>query len=123
MESETKKTIADSEQRRAQAILQEDYPTFLNLAHRDLRYVHSSGAIDSLESYITNCKSGFYQYQRMELPIDEIVIAGGTAVVYGRMEATVLVSGKVKYLDYPSISIWTFTNKEGWKFLSFSPRA
>lgn len=114
--------ILKLERQRANAVMNQDFETFEKLSHPDLRYIHSTGTVDSLRSYVNSCRKGVYFYKEIRLPVDEIIVTGNTAVVFGRMEASILVDGRPKELDYPSIAVWA--REQGrWRFLAFTPRA
>lgn len=117
-----KDQILDLEQQRVQAILEKDFDAFIQLSHPDLRYIHSSGVTDTRESYVESCRAGQYEYQQIQLPVDEVLVAGDTAVVLGQMKASLSVNGSPKELDYHSIAVWTRVDGQ-WKFLAFTPRS
>ncbi|MCE0764918.1 nuclear transport factor 2 family protein [Pseudonocardia kujensis] len=118
MTSDTAAIITELEDRRFAAVEQGDYGAFAALAHPDLVYAHSSGVVDTLDSYLAKCDSGFYVYHRVEHPIDRIVVAPGTVVVVGEMHADITAGGVSKHLANCSVAVWTQT-EDGWRLLSF----
>lgn len=110
------------EEQRAQAIIDRDFDAFERLSHPELRYVHSSGVIDTRDSYLDSCRAGRYVYHDIKLPVEEVVVTGHTALILGRLQASLKVDGQDKTLDYPSIAVWTWEDDQ-WLFLAFSPRA
>lgn len=114
--------LVELEAQRANVMIERDFEALEQLSHPELRYIHSNGTIDTFESYLESWRVGRYVYHDINLPVDEIILAGKTAVILGRFQASVTVDGQEKILDYPSISVWTYDNGQ-WRFLSFSPRA
>jgi hypothetical protein len=108
------------EDRRFDAIVTRDFDTFAELAHPGLAYTHSSGALDTLTSYLGKCKSGYYVYHRIDHPIDTITVVGDTAVVIGEMNADLTVGGLRKQLANRSLAVWTRADGT-WKFLAYQP--
>lgn len=114
--------IITLEEQRARAIIERDFDAFERLSHPELRYIHSSGVIDTRDSYLESCRAGRYLYHDIRLPIDEVIVTGHTALILGRFQASLTVDGTDKTLDYPSISVWIWEGNQ-WLFLAFSPRA
>lgn len=108
------------EDRRFDAIVNQDFETFAELAHPSLAYTHSNGALDTLTSYLDKCKSGFYVYHRIDHPIEEITVVGDTAVVVGEMNADLTAGGVRKQLANRSLAVWTRADGT-WKFLAYQP--
>ena len=113
--------ILQLEDARYRAVVDRDFDAFRRLCHPDLVYTHSDGTRDSLASYLQKCRSGFYTYSRIDHPVDEVIITGTTAVVVGRMQASITVGGVRKELFSNSIAVWTNTPGEAWQLLAYQP--
>ncbi|MFF7655631.1 nuclear transport factor 2 family protein [Streptomyces sp. NPDC007983] len=108
------------ENQRFDALVNQDFDTFAELAHHSLSYTHSNGALDTLTSYLDKCKSGYYVYHRIDHPIETITVVGDTAVVIGEMNADLTAGGVRKQLANRSLAVWT--RADGiWKFLAYQP--
>jgi ketosteroid isomerase-like protein len=109
------------ERKRAEAMQAGDVDTLDGLISDKLVYLHSSGGRDSKDSYLAQLRDGKIDYKRVAPPEPEVVLAGDTALVFGRMDADVVRDGKNLSLDYDYLAVWA---KEGgnWRFLAFQPR-
>ncbi len=109
------------ERKRAEAMQAGDVDTLDALISDKLVYLHSSGGRDGKESYLGQIRDGTITYIRVAPPEPEVVLAGDTAIVFGRMNADVVRAGKDLALDYDYLAVWA---KEGgqWRFLAFQPR-
>lgn len=112
--------IRELEDRRYSAVVDEDFDTLESLCHSGLVYTHSRGDRDSRASYLAKLRQGYYKYQRIDHPIDEVLLVGDTAVVVGEMNAELWVDGIAKKLTNAAIAIWT-KDSGSWKFLAYQP--
>jgi hypothetical protein len=112
--------IRELEDRRYTAVVAGDFATFEALCHPELRYTHSNGVIDSVESYLQKCADGYYVYHWIEHPISAITILGDTALVFGEMRADLTAGGVRKQLDNVSLAVWTKLDG-AWKLLAYQP--
>lgn len=108
------------EDRRYDAIVAGDLDAFAAVCLPDLIYTHSSATTDTLESYVEKVKSGHYVYHRIEHPVDKVVVSGDTALVLGRMVASISVAGTPKELDNTSLAVWV-REAGTWKFAAYAP--
>ncbi|SIJ30583.1 SnoaL-like domain [Mycobacteroides abscessus subsp. bolletii] len=116
----TKAHILELEDARYRAVIDRDFETFRRLCHPDLVYTHSDSARDTLDSYIDKCQSGFYTYSRIDHPVDDVLIVGGTVVVVGRMSASITAGGAPKELNNNSIAVWV-KSADSWLLLAYQP--
>lgn len=112
--------IRDLEDRRYAAVVKGDFDEFEALSHPDLIYTHSSGETDTLETYLTKCRSGFYVYHRIDHPIARIVIDGDVALVLGEMNAELNVNETRKQLRNSALAVWV-RNADTWKLIGYQP--
>ncbi|VXC42772.1 conserved hypothetical protein [Arthrobacter sp. 9V] len=108
------------EDRRYNAVIRGDFDTLESLFHIQLVYTHSRGDRDTLASYLTKLRQGFYKYHRIEHPIDNILLVGDTAIVVGEMNAELSVNGTAKTLTNNVIAVWT-KDSGTWKLLAYQP--
>ncbi|MGW7576473.1 nuclear transport factor 2 family protein [Streptomyces sp. NPDC054765] len=110
--------VRAGENRRFDAIVARDFGSFAQLAHPGLAYTHSNGAVDTLDSYLAKCESGFYVYHRIAHPVDALTVVGDTAVVIGEMHADMTAGGVRRTLANRSLAVWARTDGR-WKFLAY----
>jgi ketosteroid isomerase-like protein len=108
------------EDHRYDAIVAGDIDAFAAVCHAELLYTHSSATTDTLESYTEKVKSGHYVYHRIEHPVDKVVVLGDTALVLGRMIASISVAGVPKELDNTSLAVWV-RDAGAWKLAAYAP--
>ncbi len=56
------------------------------LLHRDLKYTHSSGAVNSKESYIRGVREKLWDYQSVNTSNETVSVHGDTALVHCRLQ-------------------------------------
>jgi uncharacterized protein (TIGR02246 family) len=117
-EQSCEQLIRSLESQRFQAVIDGDFDQFASLAHPDIAYVHSSGTVDSLDSYLKKCRSGYYVYQSIDHPIDEIRVYGESVLVFGEMNAEMVINGEQRSLRNKSLAVWV--KLEGhWKLAAY----
>jgi len=118
LQQNTKRLIRSLEDQRYDAVIKGDFDQFSKLTHPELAYIHSSGVVDTLESYVTKCREGYYVYQRIDHPVDEIRVYGECVLVLGKMNADLTVNGEQRSLRNKSMSLWTKLESH-WKLTVF----
>jgi 3-hydroxyisobutyrate dehydrogenase-like beta-hydroxyacid dehydrogenase/ketosteroid isomerase-like protein len=113
-------TIRSLEDARYDAVVRGDIAAFVELAHPDLTYTHSTGSVDTLDSYREKLESGYYDYHRIDHPIDRIVVAGDTALVIGEMHADITAGGTRKALANRALAVWVRSDG-AWLLLAYQP--
>ncbi|MDN3060088.1 nuclear transport factor 2 family protein [Streptomyces sp. SRF1] len=114
--------VRELERRRFRAIVQRDFDGFAELAHPELSYTHSSGTLDTLESFVGKCESTYFVYHRIEHVIDSVTVAGDTAVVVGEMRVHMTAGGMRRRLDNRSLGVWARVDGT-WKLLAHQATA
>jgi hypothetical protein len=118
--------VLAAEDRRYEALLGPDLPALERLFHDRLSYAHSSGVRDTKAEYLAKIESGYYDYVRLDHPVERVDLIGDTAVVVGQMNADLLVEGTPKTLDVLALAVWTKDTGE-WQLLAYAstplPRA
>ena len=111
--------VLAAEDRRYAALLGPDLPTLEGLFHDRLSYAHSSGVRDTKAEYLAKIESGYYDYSRLDHPVERVDLLGDTAVVVGRMNADLLVDSAPKTLDVLALAVWTRDAGE-WQLLAYA---
>jgi ketosteroid isomerase-like protein len=119
-ETEVEATIRALEDARYDAVVRGDIAAFAELAHPELTYTHSNGSVDTLDSYREKLESGFYDYHRIDHPIDRIVVEGDTALVIGEMHADITAGGTRKTLANRALAVWVRV-AGAWRLLAYQP--
>ena len=71
-----------------------------------LSYAHSSGARDTKAEYLEKVRSGYYDYLRVDHPVERVEVVGDTAIVVGRMTCDLTVQGTPKTIDNLALAVW-----------------
>ncbi len=111
--------VLAAEDRRYEALLGPDLPTLERLFHDRLSYAHSSGVRDTKAEYLEKIGNGYYDYQRLDHPVERVEVVDGTVVVIGRMTADLTVQGTPKTLDNLALAVWTKDTGE-WQLLAYA---
>src|SRR5437763_12421286 len=86
------------------------------LLHDGLTYTHSSGAVDSKESYTRGVRDGLWDYQSIKASEETVSIHSGAAVVHCRLRIDVKVSGVPKIVESVALAVWV--DDGGWKCIA-----
>ena len=111
--------VLAAEDRRYEALIGPDLPALERLFHDRLSYAHSNGVRDTKAQYLAKIESGFYDYSRLDHPVDRVDVVGGTVVVSGRMNADLLVDCAPKSLDVLATAVWT-RDAGDWQLLAYA---
>jgi hypothetical protein len=111
--------VLAAEDRRYEALLGPDLPALERLFHDRLSYAHSSGARDTKAEYLGKIESGYYDYQRIDHPVERVDVLGDSAVVIGRMTADLTVQGTQKTIDNLALAVWTKDSGE-WQLVAYA---
>ncbi|TFV86502.1 nuclear transport factor 2 family protein [Blastococcus sp. CT_GayMR20] len=111
--------VRAAEDLRYEALLGPDLPTLERLFHDRLSYAHSSGVRDTRDEYLAKIRDGYYDYERIDHPVERVDLLGDTAVVVGRMTADLKVQGTAKALDVLALAVWTRT-AGGWQLIAYA---
>ncbi len=94
------------EARRTSAMLQADVVALDALMLESCRYVHSSGFIDSKESYLEKLRTGAVRYLRMETSEHHVLPLGETSVVLSLMSFDVNSGGSTRAVRAHAVAVW-----------------
>ncbi|VEF11447.1 Uncharacterised protein [Pseudomonas fluorescens] len=114
--------IRTCEAQRSAAMLGGHLDIFSHLFHPDLTYIHSSGVIDDLKSYLEKCRSGEFIYHALNHQIDKITRVGELAIAFGELITTVTSGGSKKRLHNRTLTAWQKTGEQ-WQLLVYQATA
>jgi ketosteroid isomerase-like protein len=114
------RAVLAAEDLRYQAMIDGDLATMDRLCADELSYAHSSGVRDTKSEYFEKVRSGYYDYQRIDHPVERVEVAGDTAIVVGRMTADLTVDGTPKTIDNLALAVWGRMSGE-WRLLAYAP--
>jgi ketosteroid isomerase-like protein len=112
--------VLAAEDLRYQAMIDGDLATMDRLCADQLSYAHSSGVRDTKAEYFEKVRSGYYDYQRIDHPVERVEVVGDTAIVVGRMTCDLTVGGTPKTIDNLALAVWTRISGE-WRLLAYAP--
>jgi Domain of unknown function (DUF4440) len=115
----TEDEVLAAEDRRYEALLGPDLPALDRLFHDRLSYAHSSGIRDTKAEYLGKIVNGYYDYHRIDHPVERVDVVGDTVVVTGRMTADLDVQGTPKTIDNLSLAVWTRADGE-WQLIAYA---
>ena len=119
METDADDVLA-AEDERYRAMVDGDLEVLDRLLADAVSYAHSSGVRDTKEQYVAKVRSGYYDYHRIDHPVERVDVLGDTAIVVGRMTADLTVDGTRKTIDNLALAVWTRTDA-GWRLLGYAP--
>jgi ketosteroid isomerase-like protein len=108
----TKEQILALESRRFKAMCDGDAAALGALLHADLTYTHSSGTVDSKESYTRGVRDKLWDYQSIEASDERVSIHHGVALVHCRLRIDVKVGGVPKVVESVALAVWV--DDGGW---------
>ena len=111
--------VLAAEDRRYEALLGPDLPALEQLFHDRLSYAHSSGIRDTKDEYLAKIRDGYYDYARLDHPVERVDVLGDTAVVVGRMSADLEVQGTAKTIDNLALAVWART-AGAWQLIAYA---
>ena len=112
--------VLAAEDERYRAMLDADLDALDRLCADELSYAHSSGVRDTKQEYVAKVRSGYYDYHRIDHPVERVEVHGDTAIVVGRMTADLTVDGTRKTIDNLALAVWTRA-ADGWRLLAYAP--
>jgi hypothetical protein len=118
--TDDQKQVLAAEDRRYAAMVDADLAVLDELCADELSYTHSSGVRDTKAEYLGKVRSGYYDYHRIDHPVERFEVVGDTAIVVGRMTADLHVDGTRKTIDNLSLAVWT-RRAGGWRLLAYAP--
>ena len=118
--SDDARSVLAAEDRRYQAMIDADLSALDRLLAEQVSYAHSNGVRDTKAEYLQKVRSGYYDYRRIDHPVERLEVVGDTALVLGRMTADLAVDGTSKTIDNLSLAVWARIGGE-WRLLAYAP--
>ncbi len=81
--SDAEQSVRQAEDRRAKALVDDDYATLDAVLADDLTYNHSNGVSDTKAAYLETLRSGKTKYEKFDRQPSVVRIYGDTALVTG----------------------------------------
>lgn len=94
------------EQRRFKAMIDGNAAELDTLLHRDLKYTHSSGAVDTKDSYVRGIREKLWDYKTIKTSSEAVKLYGDTALVHCRLQIDLLVKETPRQVDSLALSVW-----------------
>lgn len=117
MTDEISATIAGLEDERYRAMLAKDDARLDQLLDERLRYIHSSGVVDSKASYLSGLREGVWDYRAITRDDQTIVPLGDAALVFCHLKIDLVVRGTAKKVDSRALAVWSRTD-HGWRLVA-----
>src|SRR4051794_21690731 len=114
------RAVLTAEDLRYQAMIDADLPELDRLLADQVSYAHSSGVRDTKAEYLQKVRTGYYDYWRIDHPVERVEVVGDTAIVVGRMTADLHVEGTRKTIDNLALAVWTRSTGGG-RLLAYAP--
>jgi Domain of unknown function (DUF4440) len=105
---------------RYRAMIDGDQEALRPLLSERLRYTHSSGSLDTKESYLRRLGDGSLVYHSVEHPTDHVTVLDGAVLVAGSMTGEATVNGTRKTLRNSSLAVYAAENG-GWALIAYQP--
>ena len=102
----SKDDILALDARRRKAMVAGDTAELETLLHRDLTYTHSSGAVDTKNSYIGGVREKLWDYQSIKTSSETVSVHRDTALVHCRLQIDLEVKGAPRQVDSIALTVW-----------------
>ena len=94
------------DERRLKAMIAADVGELEKLLHAGLKYTHSSGLVDSKDSYIRGVRDKLWDYQSIKTSNEVVSVYGETALVHCRLQIDLKVKNVQKQVDSLALTVW-----------------
>ena len=99
--------LCDLEARRYAAMQAGDFDVLEDLLHDELAYMHSTGELESKESYIGGLRAGTSAYKTVNYDDQTIRVHGDLGMVFHHLVADVTFEGGERHLDNRLLAVWS----------------
>ena len=106
--------IEERDAARCAAMLAKDEEALVDLLDEQLVYVHSSGVVDTRQSYLEGLRTGVWTYHRLGASGQRYVIHGDTVLVFCRLAIDITVRGVLKSFETHALLVW-IRHPTGWR--------
>jgi hypothetical protein len=101
--------VLAADQARTKAMVDRDLDTLDALIEDGCRYVHSTGAVDTKESYLAKLADGTFGYTWITAADQHAVDLGSAVLVSFTMEAELLLNGVARPYRSRAVVVWRVT--------------
>jgi len=109
--------VHDCEKRRFAAMCAGDLAKLDALLDDELTYTHSSGLVDSKQSYLQGIREKIWDYRDIRTSEEHIVVRGDAALVFCRLQIDVNIRGTPKKVDSRALAVWTHASGD-WRLVA-----
>jgi ketosteroid isomerase-like protein len=109
--------ISQLEDQRYSAMQRKDVAKLSELLSDDLRYIHSSGDIDTKTSYLDGLEHDVWTYGAITRSDQTIRATPSVALVFSRLQVDLVARGEPKKLDNLALAVWAFENSR-WQLVA-----
>ena len=102
----TNDEVLAMDERRLKAMIAGDIGELEKLLHRDLKYTHSSGLVDSKDSYIRGVREKLWDYLSIKTTNMLMTVYGDTALIHCRLQIDLEVKGVPRQVDSLALTVW-----------------
>ena len=103
-------------------LLEGDADTLAGLFHDELLYSHTSGALDTKESYLEKVLSGFFDFRTVDVGPATATFVGDAAAVITPVHAEVELGGEPRTLHNSTLTVWVHDGGR-WQIVASQPTA
>ncbi len=114
--------ILDADQRRCQALLENDLHALESLLHDELSYTHSSAVTDGKPAFLGNLRSGKVKYHALVRDRVRVRVFGAAATMNGRVTLEATRDGVRRKHDNLFLSVWVKT-RGSWQMAAWASTA
>lgn len=107
--------VTDAERQRLEAMVSRDDQLLARMLSEQSYYCHSSGTLDTKESFLDNIVHGPIVYRSIRRSEEHVRVEGTTALFTGRVAIHVEVGGHPVDLDLRYLAVW-IERETGWTF-------
>jgi Domain of unknown function (DUF4440) len=108
------KGLREAEEARRLAMLGSDSSKLNDLFGEQLVYTHSTGGVDSKQSYLEKLSSGALRYDSMEFIRPQFRVIGSVGLVSASMQASVVRGDVRREVSNSYLAVWEHT-ASGWQ--------
>jgi hypothetical protein len=102
----TEERIRDLEAQRYAAMLGADIAALDRLLDEALTYTHSSGVVDTKDSYLAGVRDKIWEYMRIARENERVVVRGSCGLVFCRLRIDLAVRGTPRVVDSNALAVW-----------------
>ncbi|HWB45459.1 MAG TPA: nuclear transport factor 2 family protein [Hyphomicrobiaceae bacterium] len=105
----TEDQVRKLEEERYAAMLAADVATLDRLLDAQLTYTHSSGVVDTKDTYIGGVRDKVWAYKAISRENERVVLSGACALAFCRLRIDVHVRGVPRKVDSNALAVWVET--------------